>query len=116
MKNLQERLAKFSGGVTVIQVGSATKIERKKLWIEDALVAIKASVEEGIVAGGLNGLYLRYERYWVIMGTMWELVPRSFSKRLKNLSYELLLTQMLADIPGETSAVPVMNPEMGGMY
>lgn len=53
-ENLQERLAKISGGVAVIGVGAATEIEmkEKKLRIEDALSATKAAVEEGIVAGG----------------------------------------------------------------
>ena len=50
----QERLAKLSGGVAVIEVGAATEIEMKerKLRIEDALAATRAAVEEGIVAGG----------------------------------------------------------------
>lgn len=50
----QERLAKLSGGVAVIQVGAATETElkEKKLRIEDALNATKAAVEEGIVSGG----------------------------------------------------------------
>lgn len=53
-EKLQERLAKLSGGVAVIQVGAATETELKdrKLRIEDALSATKAAVEEGIVAGG----------------------------------------------------------------
>lgn len=51
---LQERLAKLSGGVAVIEVGAATEVEMKdkKLRIEDALNATRAAVEEGIVAGG----------------------------------------------------------------
>lgn len=50
----QERLAKLSGGVAVIQVGAATETELKesKLRIEDALAATRAAVEEGIVPGG----------------------------------------------------------------
>ena len=53
-KNLQERLAKLSGGVAVIKVGATTETElkEKKLHIEDALNATKAAVLEGIVAGG----------------------------------------------------------------
>ena len=53
-EKLQERLAKLSGGVAIIKVGSATEVEmkEKKLRIEDALSATKAAVEEGIVAGG----------------------------------------------------------------
>lgn len=53
-EKLQERLAKLSGGVAVIQVGAATETEmkEKKLRIEDALAATRAAVEEGIVSGG----------------------------------------------------------------
>ncbi|MBN2883318.1 MAG: chaperonin GroEL, partial [Clostridia bacterium] len=53
-EKLQERLAKLSGGVAVIQVGAATEIEmkEKKHRIEDALAATRAAVEEGIVSGG----------------------------------------------------------------
>jgi chaperonin GroEL len=53
-EKLQERLAKLSGGVAVIQVGAATETEmkEKKHRIEDALAATRAAVEEGIVAGG----------------------------------------------------------------
>ena len=53
-EKLQERLAKLSGGVSVIKVGAATEVElkEKKHRIEDAVSATRASVEEGIVAGG----------------------------------------------------------------
>ena len=57
-EKLQERLAKISGGVAVIQVGAATEVEmkEKKLRIEDALNATRAAVEEGIVPGGGTAL------------------------------------------------------------
>ncbi|AKL93873.1 60 kDa chaperonin GroEL [Clostridium aceticum] len=57
-EKLQERLAKLSGGVAVIQVGAATETELKerKLRIEDALNATRAAVEEGIVPGGGTAL------------------------------------------------------------
>ncbi|MBM3273797.1 MAG: chaperonin GroEL, partial [Candidatus Sericytochromatia bacterium] len=57
-KQIEERLAKLSGGVAVIQVGAATETELKdkKLRIEDALSATKAAVEEGIVPGGGTAL------------------------------------------------------------
>jgi chaperonin GroEL len=53
-EKLQERLAKLSGGVAVIQVGAATETEmkEKKHRIEDALSATRAAVEEGVVPGG----------------------------------------------------------------
>lgn len=57
-EKLQERLAKLSGGVAVIEVGAATEVElkEKKLRIEDALSATRAAVEEGIVPGGGTAL------------------------------------------------------------
>ncbi|MEB3287484.1 MAG: chaperonin GroEL [Vampirovibrionales bacterium] len=53
-EKLQERLAKLSGGVAVIEVGAATETELKdkKLRLEDALHATRAAIEEGIVPGG----------------------------------------------------------------
>ena len=53
-EKLQERLAKISGGVAVINVGSATEVEmkEKKARVEDALSATRSAVEEGIVLGG----------------------------------------------------------------
>jgi chaperonin GroEL len=53
-EKLQERLAKLSGGVAVIEVGAATETEMKakKYKVEDAMHATRAGVEEGIVAGG----------------------------------------------------------------
>jgi chaperonin GroEL len=53
-EKLQERLAKLSGGVAIINVGAATETEmkEKKARVEDALHATRAAVEEGIVAGG----------------------------------------------------------------
>ena len=69
-EKLQERLAKLSGGVAVVQVGAATETElkEKKARIEDAMHATRAAVEEGIVPGGgvalinaqhvLDGLHL----------------------------------------------------------
>ncbi len=53
-EKLQERLAKLSGGVAVINVGAATEVElkEKKERVNDAVSATKAALEEGVVAGG----------------------------------------------------------------
>jgi chaperonin GroEL len=53
-EKLQERLAKLSGGVAVIEVGASTEVEmkEKKDRIDDALHATRAAVQDGIVAGG----------------------------------------------------------------
>lgn len=53
-EKLQERLAKLSGGVAVIRVGGSSELEVKerKDRVDDALHAVRAAVEEGIVPGG----------------------------------------------------------------
>ena len=53
-EKLQDRIAKLSGGIAVIQVGAVTETEMKdkKLRLEDSINATRAAVEEGIVPGG----------------------------------------------------------------
>lgn len=53
-EKLQERLAKLSGGVAVIEVGATTEVEMKerKDRLDDALQATRAAIEEGVVPGG----------------------------------------------------------------
>ncbi len=53
-EKLQERLAKLSGGVAVLNIGAATEVEmkEKKDLVDDALHATRAATEEGIVPGG----------------------------------------------------------------
>jgi len=62
VERLQERLAKFVGGVAIVHVGGNTETEmrEKKDRVDDALQATKAAIEEGIVAGG--GAALLYAR------------------------------------------------------
>ncbi len=57
-EKLQERLAKLSGGVSVLKVGAATEVElkEKKHRLEDAISATRAAIEEGIIAGGGSAL------------------------------------------------------------
>lgn len=57
-EKLQERLAKLSGGVAVINIGAATEVELKdrKERVTDAVAATKAALEEGIVPGGAVAL------------------------------------------------------------
>jgi chaperonin GroEL len=57
-EKLEERQAKLAGGVAVVKVGAATEVElkEKKHRVEDALQAVKAAVEEGILPGGSVGL------------------------------------------------------------
>ncbi len=57
-EKLQERLAKFVGGVAIIHVGgnTETEVKEKKDRVDDALQATKAAIEEGIVPGGGSAL------------------------------------------------------------
>jgi len=54
MERLQDRMAKFVGGVAIVHVGGNTELEmhEKKDRVDDALHATKAALEEGIIAGG----------------------------------------------------------------
>ena len=71
-EKLQERLAKLSGGVAVINVGAATEVEmkEKKLRIEDALAATRAAVEEGIVPGGGTALLSTIPALKALVGSL----------------------------------------------
>jgi chaperonin GroEL len=66
VEKLQERLAKFVGGVAIVHVGGNTETEmkEKKDRVDDALQATKAAIEEGIVPGG--GAALLYAREGVL--------------------------------------------------
>ena len=70
-EKLQERLAKLSGGVAVIQVGAATETElkEKKHRIEDALSATRAAVQEGMIPGGGSSLVHAVKALQTLQGT-----------------------------------------------
>jgi len=93
-EKLQERLAKLSGGVAIINVGAATESEmkEKKARVEDALHATRAAVEEGIVPGGgvallrcikdLEGIELKGDEK-----TGAEIVRRSLESPVRQLAF-----------------------------
>ncbi|EEP65136.1 chaperonin GroL [Veillonella dispar ATCC 17748] len=112
-EKLQERLAKLSRGVAVIEVGAATEVEMKdkKLRIEDALNATRAAVEEGIVAGGgttfidiipaLNTLEATGD-----VQTGINLVKRAVEEPLRQIAYN-------AGLEGSVVVEKVKNTEAG---
>mgnify|MGYP003673181222 FL=1 len=57
-EKLQERLGKFTGGVSIIHVGGSSELEMKetKDRVEDSLHATRAAIEQGIVPGGGSAL------------------------------------------------------------
>ena len=112
-EKLQERLAKLSGGVAVIEVGAATEVEMKdkKLRIEDALNATRAAVEEGIVAGGgttfidiIPALNTLEETGDVQTGI--NLVKRAAEEPLRQIAYN-------AGLEGSVVVEKVKNTEAG---
>ena len=112
-EKLQERLAKLSGGVAVIEVGAATEVEMKdkKLRIEDALNATRAAVEEGIVAGGgttfidiISALNILEATGDVQTGI--NLVKRAVEEPLRQIAYN-------AGLEGSVVVEKVKNTEAG---
>jgi chaperonin GroEL len=71
-EKLQERLARLAGGVAIIKVGAATETElkEKKHRVEDALSAIRAALEEGIVPGGGVAFLRAQEAVGEMLGTL----------------------------------------------
>jgi chaperonin GroEL len=95
-EKLQERLAKFVGGVAIIYVGgnTETEIKEKKDRVDDALQATKAALEEGIVPGG--GAALLYAREAISNkdsiggGIVYKACSAPFTKILTNAGYDQL--------------------------
>jgi len=93
-EKLQERLAKFVGGVAIIHVGgnTETEVKEKKDRVDDALQATKAAIEEGIVPGG--GAALLYARETITNkdtvggNIVWKACAAPFMKILTNAGYE----------------------------
>ena len=102
IEKLQERLAKFVGGVGIIHVGGFTESEMKetKDRVDDALNATKAAIEEGIVAGG--GAALLYAREGIETADgigsqiVYQACGKPFSQILQNAGYEQVKAEMLA--------------------
>ena len=102
IEKLQERLAKFVGGVAVIHVGGNTETEmkEKKDRVDDALHATKAAIEEGIVTGG--GTALLYASSGLEAKTtgaaiVIEACAKPFNQILVNAGFDEVKGQILAD-------------------
>ena len=100
IEKLQERLAKFVGGVAIIHVGGNTETEMKELKdrVDDALHATKAAIEEGIVPGG--GVALLYASQKLSRTTTGSRIVRKacakpFEQILVNAGYSSAEAQMV---------------------
>ncbi len=102
IEKLQERLAKFTGGVAIIHVGGNTETEmrEKKDRVDDALHATKAAIEEGIVPGG--GAALLYASSGLEGDTtgariVIQACAKPFNQILINAGYDEVKGRILAD-------------------
>ena len=102
IEKLQERLAKFTGGVAIIHVGGNTETEmkEKKDRVDDALHATKAAIEEGIVPGG--GTALLYASSGLEAKTtgasiVIEACAKPFNQILVNAGFDEVKGQILAN-------------------
>jgi len=105
-EKLQERLAKFVGGVAIIHVGGFTEAEmkEKKDRVDDALHATKAAIEEGIVPGGGSALLYAREEITTTEGEsgigsriVYQACSKPFSQILTNAGYSEAQSLILAD-------------------
>ena len=101
VEKLQERLAKFVGGVGIVHVGGLTESEMKerKDRVDDALQATKAAIEEGIVPGG--GAALLYalssvEGDSIGANIVRQACEKPFTQILANAGYSIVEAQILA--------------------
>ena len=102
IEKLQERLAKFTGGVAIIHVGGNTETEmkEKKDRVDDALHATKAAIEEGIVPGGgtallyaSSGLEAKTTGAQIVI----EACAKPFNQILVNAGFTNVKGEILAD-------------------
>ena len=108
-EKLQERLAKFVGGISIVHVGgnTETEVKERKDRFDDALHATKAAIEEGIVPGG--GVALLHMRDLIEVNDIgsqivYEACSAPLKKILTNAGVEQeKIYQIMNDIKSETS-------------
>ena len=99
-EQLQNRLAKMVGGVSIIHVGgyNETEMREKKDRVDDALHATKAALEEGIVPGGGSALLYARENIEVSdigSGIVYQACGKPFEQILTNAGYDSTDAQMI---------------------
>ncbi|KAM1633200.1 hypothetical protein ACFXTN_010297 [Malus domestica] len=119
-KILNERIARLSGGIAILQVGAQTQIELKdkQLRIEDALNATKAAIEEGVVVGGgcsLLRLSKKVDAIKELLDNKEQKIGAEIFKRA--LSYPVKLIAKNAGVNGSVVVEKVLsNDDMGYGY
>ena len=110
--NLEQRLAKLSGGVAVLYVGAPTEVEmkEKKDRVDDALSATRAAIQEGIVPGGGVALIRAVETLGRFKGTNEdEMTGISLIKK----AVEEPLRQIVANAGGNDGSIVVAKVKDG---
>ncbi|XP_008243762.1 PREDICTED: chaperonin 60 subunit beta 4, chloroplastic isoform X1 [Prunus mume] len=119
-KILNERIARLSGGVAILQVGAQTQVELKdkQLRIEDALNATKAAIEEGVVVGGgcsLLRLSKKVDGIKELLDNEEQKIGAEIFKRA--LSYPVKLISKNAGVNGNVVVEKILsNDNMGYGY
>ncbi|CAL2232058.1 unnamed protein product [Prunus armeniaca] len=119
-KILNERIARLSGGVAILQVGAQTQVELKdkQLRIEDALNATKAAIEEGVVVGGgcsLLRLSQKVDGIKELLDNEEQKIGAEIFKRA--LSYPVKLISKNAGVNGNVVVEKILsNDNMGYGY
>lgn len=116
---LEQRIAKLSGGVAVIKVGANTETEMKYLKdkIEDAVKATKASIEEGVIAGGGSS----FAKVATKLATKLDTFPTGIMEKDQDIGYKLViealttpLTQIAVNAGRKDSALIISAVQTGG--
>lgn len=120
-ERLQERLAKLTGGVTVLKLGAQTGLELgdKKMRVDDAICAINCAIESGVVPGAGTSLL----RIGAIAGSE-NSVPQNpfasvlelpFRKILENAGHDPLSIRNKVLISGSWDGFNVLTGEYGDL-
>ena len=118
-EKLQERMAKLSGGVAVIEVGAASEVELKerKLRIEDALNATRAANEEGIVpGGGVALLRVQQELENKLNSTEFDSDDEKIGYRILTASLDIPLRLIAANAGAKSDVVVEMVKSEDGAF
>jgi chaperonin GroEL len=116
IEKLQERLAKFVGGVAIIHVGGNTETEmkEKKDRVDDALHATKAAIEEGIVPGG--GMALLYASQVLDLNKNQTIGAYIVKKACKKPFIQILVNAGYDNTEAEILAAKLLESPIGSGY
>lgn len=127
---LNKRISKLTGGIAVIKVGAVSEVDLKETMdrVEDALNAVKASIEEGVAPGGGCMLYRLSndlalpatgefsEDFIAGFNVVKESLKYPMEMILKNAHCENLLEEFIAKIDNKPLGVDVVTQQVTNMF